>query len=773
MALPRASRARLVWALELSLGLELYACAVLALHARGLRATPLEASLALVLPALVIPPVFYVLVALVIVRPLALMPLIGAAAIMCGLHGVLVAATGALFMIPDLVEYGAAVAFALWGSPAVTLLQLTAAPLVFARLRPLVLAPNPVRGEPRAAAPRRRVEPPVASTPSRPLAPVEASPTAFHASAPPSTPPAPTTAFVSPLRATAGHSAPPPAAPPAAPVVITRPAVAPPAAAVSKPVVNASPSVGTTRPAESPVATPAESKTAAAPSKRALDWTELAIRVSFVRIADQLPVEMFVRGAEGLKDTMRPGVSLLVPRALLLPHLGEGLAPVKWEVVADQFPLDELAMTHEEIADRLPDGSLLLPLDEVIPQIPPELLTLSTPPLDVRQIEEFPEPFQPHAVAPSSADTTVEAAAAQAVPVERAETEVNENAAEETEDADAPELVVAEVDDRQPADAVLHVDETESAEDNAEPEESETFAAPVDLPTRAAPVEADIPAVRAAAPTAPEPWSDGEHVKGEQARRIAALLTPLVNGLEIGQRNGAGTTLVTVIAPTLREDSVVHTAMRIVPFLGDARLPERLTQATLAAAGATVVLTPFDSSEAGRTLLVTAVASRAGLAWLERLSRTAAREAQVTGANGKHADAGNVAGAERELRTTNVPPAVHELAGSLTAFGSVAATMLRDRDGALSACLFLPRSLDAMPLARFAHDLYEVLEGAEIGPITSVILKLGGHRVVLRSMDGAGGHVTMLVGGGRIDRPGLARIELDRAASRLGALVEG
>ena len=68
MPLPRAARARLVWALELSLGLELYACAVLALHARGLRATPLEASAALVLPALVIPPVFYVLVALVSVR---------------------------------------------------------------------------------------------------------------------------------------------------------------------------------------------------------------------------------------------------------------------------------------------------------------------------------------------------------------------------------------------------------------------------------------------------------------------------------------------------------------------------------------------------------------------------------------------------------------------------------------------------------------------------------------------------------------------------------
>ena len=767
MPLPRASRARLVWALELSLGLELYACAVLALHARGLRATPLEASPALVLPALVIPPVFYVLAALVIVRPLALRPLIVAAATMCGLHGVLVAATGALFMIPDLVEYRAAVAFALWGSPAVTLLQLTAAPLVFARLRPLVLAQNPVRAEPRAAAgSRRRVEPPTASMPSRP--PVSAEASASHANAAPLSPPppAPSTAFMSPPRATAGH-----AGPPAAPVVIARPAVAPPSPAVSQPVVRALPSVGTLTP-KSPAAPPAEAKPVTAPPKRALDWTEPAIRVSFARIADQLPVEMFVRGAEGLKDTMRPGVSLLVPRTLLLPHLGEGLAPVKWEVVADQFPLDELAMSHEEIAGRLPDGSLLLPLDEVIPQIPPELLTLSTPPLDVHQIDEFPEPFQASTVAPSSAGTAVEASAAELRPVEPAETGANENAEEEQVDAEGPELAVAEVHVREQSSATLHLEEAESAENDAEPEEP--FAAPVDLPMGAAPVEPETQAVPAAAPlTVPELRPAGEPVKGEPARRIAALLTPLVSGLEIGQRNGAGTTLVTVIAPALREDSVVHTAMRIVPFLGDARLPERLTQATLAAAGATVVLTPFGSTEAGRTLLVTAVASRAGLAWLERLSRTAAREAQVEATNGQQADAGNGAGAERELRATSVPPAVHELAGSLTAFGSVAATMLRDREGALSACLFLPRSLDAMPLARFAHDLFEVLEGAEIGPVTSVILKLGSHRVVLRAMNGAAGHVTMLVGGGRIDRPGLARIELDRAASRLGALVEG
>jgi len=118
-----------------------------------------------------------------------------------------------------------------------------------------------------------------------------------------------------------------------------------------------------------------------------------------------------------------------------------------------------------------------------------------------------------------------------------------------------------------------------------------------------------------------------------------------------------------------------------------------------------------------------------------------------------------------------VPTAVRELAGSLTAFGPVAPTLLRDRAGTLSACLFLPSSLDALPLARFARDLQAALVGAEIGRVASVILKLGSRRVILRSMDGESGNVTMLVGVGRIDRPGLARIELDRAATRLGALV--
>ena len=700
MPLPRAARARLVWALELSLGLELYACAVLALHARGLRATPLEASAALVLPALVIPPVFYVLVALVSVRPFVLAPAIGAVAAMCGLHGLLVAATGALFMIPDLLDYGAAVAFALWGSPAVTLLQLTAAPLVFARLRPLLSPLRAPRTEARAPLIQRRVEAPaVTGTPRLPV---------------PADTPTPVAQTIAPSPAAPKPPIAPPAQlrPPSPPPVVSVPAsTAPPPLTTVRPAAVSGVSSGQTiAPSSAPVAGRSTAQTSPAAvaqplpkaptprPKRVVDSAEPTIRVPFVRIADQLPVEMFARGQEGLKDTLRPGVSLLVPRKLLLPHLGEGLAPVKWEVVADQFPLDELALTHEEIADRLPNGSLLLPLDEVVPQIPPELLALSTLPADVHAIEDFPAPFQP--------------------------------------DAPAREPVVAEA--KRGATASL----TE-----------------VDEARKDAIAEADD------AGQAPEP------AKNEQARRIAALLAPWLNGLEIGQRDGAGLALVTVVAPTLSEDSVVRTVVRIVPFLTDTRLPEPVTQATLTAAGATVVLTPFGSPAAGEALLVTAVVSRASLAWLERLSRTAARQAVGEGGNGKRSGPENDSGAGIELRAATVPTAVRELAGSLTAFGPVAPTLLRDRAGTLSACLFLPSSLDALPLARFARDLQAALVGAEIGRVASVILKLGSRRVILRSMDGESGNVTMLVGVGRIDRPGLARIELDRAATRLGALV--
>jgi hypothetical protein len=829
MALPRSTRVRLVWALELSLGLALYACAVLALHARGLRATPLEASPALVLPALVIPPVFYVLVGLVTMRPLSVASVLRAAATMWGLHAVLVLGTGALFMIPDLLDYRAAAAFALWGSPPVTLLQLTAAPLIFARLRPL-LSPRAARAEARVVLAQRRAERPQIAPSSRPLgSPATAPPGAIRrvvaptaapvrrepVAAPPAQP-QPASAVSAPISQPAPPAAKPPA-PSSTPVIVSHPGapggtvlpatpaptgqgrVGPATETERHAVTQSAPPASVVEPAPMRGAdtAPTATKPTPTPRKLALDWTEPMIRVPFARVVEQLPVEMFARGREGLNDTMRPGVSLLVPRNLVLPHLGEALAPVRWEVVADQFPLDELALSHEEIADRLPDGSLLLPLDEVIPQIPPALLALSTPPVDARAIEEFPAPFQPDTPAPADVAAPDVAAAQRQVLAEADGPAVDETLEDEAtlEDEETVERTLEDqevVEDQKTLDEATpepeSVREEPAGEDEAVAPAGPAPAAATPMasaPTTAAPA-APVPstltpiasAVTAATPIAsatsvpPEAQSDvtAQSDRAEQTRRIAALLAPLLNGLEIGERAGAGTTLVTVFAPTLHEDSVVRTATRIVPFLGDPRLAESVTQATLTAAQATLVLTPFGSNGAA-AILLTAVASRASLAWLERMSRAAARDAHLGTVNGKHSGRPNDPGSGIELRAATVPATVREVAGSLTAFGAVTPTLLRDHAGTLSACLFLPRSLDALPLAGFARDLHLALAGAEIGPVTSLTLKLGAHRLVLRALNGASGHVTMLMGVGPVDRPGLARIELDRAAARLGPLV--
>lgn len=774
MSFLRASRAKLVWALELALGLELYACAVLALNARGLRATPLLASPGLVVPALVIPPVFYVLVGLVSVRPLSVWRVIGATGAMCGVHAVLVVATGALFVIPDLVDYGAAVAFSLWGSPAVTMLQLTAAPLVLARLRPLMVPTRPgARGAstrhadtPRNASVRRGPDTP-ASTPSRRSV---------------STPPSQTGAV---RRATAGSAQPTeetPAAmaPQPAPVVpeqvSTAPAVAPGVVPLAIPV---EPTLFAIR--VPTVHADAAPGSAGQPVRRALvDPVEPMVRVAFSRLADQLPVEMFARGRQGLSDMLRPGVSLFVPRGLLLPYLAEDVAPVKWQVVADQFPRDELVLTDTEIAERLPDGSLLLPLDDVVPQIPAELWAPSKHTATVAGSEELTPLVRAGVEADEVQEFHVQELAALVLePAKRDAAEPDETEPDETgltaEESSDPEPAAAEDDV-----ADVEVPDLAAAEigppDLASSAAAPAAPAPPTAPQLAAPETPKPPVIEVQEPVpppAPEPRhsreADGIAVNHEhvaEARRMATLLAPVMNGLEIGGRDDAGTRLVTAIAPPLSDDAVVATALRVVPWLSDLRLPEPVSQATLATNGTTIVLTPFESSR-GAALLVAAVASRGSLARLERLSRSVAGKPPSAARNGTlaRADSDPAYG----LRPIVAPPSMRELASSLRSFGPAAPALLGDTAGLFRVCLFGPSGLDPGPLAQLARDLFNALDGTKIGPVTSVTLRLQTHRLVTRALGSPGGQTTLLVVVGPMTRPGLVRLELERAAK----LIEG
>ena len=88
-----------------------------------------------------------------------------------------------------------------------------------------------------------------------------------------------------------------------------------------------------------------------------------------------------------------PG-ALLIPLSRVLPQLGEGLIQVGWDVVAPQFPREQMAVSDAEMIERLPNG-IQLPLDEVIRQISPDLFMTGGPAVDVRGLESFPAPFQP------------------------------------------------------------------------------------------------------------------------------------------------------------------------------------------------------------------------------------------------------------------------------------------------------------------------------------------------------------------------------------------
>ena len=752
----KSSRTKLVWALELALGLELYACAVLALHARGLRATPVLTSAGLVVPALVIPPVFYLLVGLVSVRPLSIWRVLIAAGAMCGVHAVLVMATGALFVIPDLVDYGAAVAFSLWGSPAVTMLQLTAAPLVLARLRPLIVQPRPrARG---TSARRATADTRAPAAPAR--EPVTPAATPSRESSPATPRPAPVTPS-----ATAAV---------AAPTVVTAPAATP---SRSAPVVSA-PLVVSSQATASAISAPVVRVAAPpGPAGRVLvDSVEPMVRVAFSRLADQLPVDMFARGEKGLIDMLRPGVSLFVPRRLLLPHLAEGAAPVKWKVVADQFPRDELVLTDAEIEKRLLDGSLLLPLDEILPQIPADLLAPPKKAVTIAPAEELAPPVKAGVEAHHVQEFHVQNLAA--LVAEPGKPEAAESDGTDTQAAapDEAELVAEEPGDAEAAENdFAEIEGYDVAE--AEVEAAELVpAAPAPATPRPAELGAPTPAVIVAQspklPAETEPRRSWEtngiavsHERTAEARRIAALLAPVMNGLELGERDCAGMPLVTAIAPTLSDDAVVATAIRIVPWLFDSRLPEPVSQATLATSEATIVLTPFGGTH-GEALLVAAVAARGSLARLEQLSRSVAGEPPSLPRNG--ARAAEDSDPARDLLPTAVPPSIGELTSFLTSVGPVTPAVLRDKAGVFRVCLFGPGVLEPAPLAHLARDLFEALEESKVGPVTSITLRLETYRLVVRALGSPAGQTTLLLVVGPMTRPGLARLELERAAKVIG-----
>jgi len=761
--------------------------------------------------ALVAPLGFYLFLALTaLVRRVGLRAL-GIFVGRCALHVMLVIATAAVLVQVMGIAAERAVGLSVIDLPPLVGLQMFA---VATSLAPLAVS----RPRSRKEKSKRSQERPHRAEERAPEAMRSPAHATVHAPAPRPVPaPAPV------LLSAPVASAPPPLVAPASPPHSVKAEIVPPrppAPAVTPPAVIP-PSVVTppphvTPPAPQPVQRqegPRREEATVTPAQASRpphsEPAEEMVRISFERIAGQLPADAFRLPLDRLgANLLEPG-HLLVPRRLLGPQLAEGRARVQWSVVAEQFPRQAVTVSDADIAARLPEGALTLPLDEVIRQLPGDAFALSSPIVDVRGIEDFPPPFQPHVPPPSEERPAAPVAeVARSLTIERfdvtraPEPELEEPAVSvEPAVEREPVLERAPVIERTPlverAPSFEHAPVVEreaalerepAAEPEPEPEPEPVMSDPIGAAEREVVVENEVEGepeperVRFAAATEREvvPVAEQElepprvsapfieRRRRAEPSRVAALLKPILSALEVQEQRVGRLTVLSVASPELAADAVVESAAMLAPLLDDRRLPAPASQATVRGAQGAIVLTPLGVLAESAPLLAVAVAPGAPLAYLERV---ALRAVEAGALNGRRSNSMNGYGdGGDDLRDTTVPSHVRTLGESFRAFGKVVPTVLQDRSSSLICYMFLAPGLAARPLAHYARALREAMRGSALGPLESFILRMGEDRLVVREVDAGRGAAALLVaGGGPVDRLGLARLELERAVTRLGA----
>jgi hypothetical protein len=278
---------------------------------------------------------------------------------------------------------------------------------------------------------------------------------------------------------------------------------------------------------------------------------------------------------------------------------------------------------------------------------------------------------------------------------------------------------------------------------------------------------APTPAATLPAPPVMEPAAATEHAADLQ--RIAALLRP-VAPLETGVHTLMGVTLLAACSPRLARAAVVQSAFRFLSFASGCARP--MSQATLRGSNGAVVLTPLGPLQGGGPVLVTALAGRGALALLEVLSRRAAVEYWTTHPASPvepAVETGETRGAH-DLADVEVPARLQALGRSL---GWTVATprALKERTGRVLLYLLLPAGVDGTEVAELARDLYEALTADDdpggVGPIQSLVLRLGSQRVIVKPVSEAPEGSTLLVAAAGDDRPGLVHRDVERIAARL------
>ena len=445
------------------------------------------------------------------------------------------------------------------------------------------------------------------------------------------------------------------------------------------------------------------------------------LRVAFERLIAQLPPDVFVLPPRRLGESLREPHTLLVPRRLVVPQLGEGAIEIPWTLVEDQFPDLALAIPRAEIRKRFPDWVLLLPLDDVIGQIPADLFRVVGPAADLSDIDRFPAPFTPGPPAPVV--DLEEPAPDRTTPVSVADR------------AASSELSVG---------VPRPAQERHAVADPAPPLRAVSTQVGAAMPT-SAPRPAERPV---------EPRDDSLVVL---VRALAVTLAP-VGALESGSRRLGGRPLICFVAPVLRREAIDALATRAFALLE--RLgPSSIDQITVRTSRVACVVGMLAAGGA----VATAVRRGGPVALLEILT------ARARGA-GRGVPSPGAPAAVPVSPVVDGNGRVGEAVRALSVFGPLLPTEVTAGPDVPGVYVFAARA-DA-GLAGAAREVHEALvrdhDESALGRLESVALRRGRERVIVRPLRGVAETPALLAAAGEISLPGRAQ----RAAARAAALLE-
>jgi hypothetical protein len=280
-------------------------------------------------------------------------------------------------------------------------------------------------------------------------------------------------------------------------------------------------------------------------------------------------------------------------------------------------------------------------------------------------------------------------------------------------------------------------------------------------------VEPRVEAPAIETPTPPAPQLARDETRG-RAHELAALLIPW-DTAALDEAQVGDFTIISVSAAGLGGGAVAAAAGRLSPVIAR-RAPRPVDQATLRGAGGALVLTPIGSGWNTETALAVGLRQGGLLARLEMLARraAAAHESPARGAKPHEAPPAIT------LATAPLHAAAAAAADDLEAFGPLRAQAYREPTSGVLIHCFVPAGAPAAEVATFAWELAQAMaQGAQalpLGSFHSAVLRAGTERYEIRRLRSATGPAPVLVvGGADTGRPGLARLQVERAAARLGA----